>query len=108
MNVADALSGNAGPEGIQQMLLSGPSHAALRRELGALLAAPNILGPCRLQRARLKPGRKLIAYYDAHIRVDGNGRDSIRPVFITWGTHRDGNRDHTPADLTAIENETVG
>jgi hypothetical protein len=48
-----------------------------------------------------------MAYYHAHVRIDGNGRDSIRPVFVTWGTHRDGNRHHTQADLAAIEDEAV-
>ncbi len=108
MNIAEALSGSGGLEGIQQMLLSGSPHAALRRALGALLTAPNILGPCHLRRARLKPGRKLIAYYDAHVQIEGDSRHSIRPVFVTWGTHRDGNRSHTPADLTAIEDEAAG
>jgi len=107
MNIADVLSGSAGLEGIQQMLLSGPPHEALRRELGALLAAPNILGPCQLRRARFKPGRKLMAYYDAHVLVEGDGRHSTRPVFVTWGTFRDGKRYHTPADLAAIEDEAV-
>lgn len=109
MNIADALSGSAGVEGIQQMLLSGPPHEALRRELGALLAAPNVLGPCQLLRARLKPDRKLIAYYDAEVQIEGNGGGhSLRPIFVTWGTHRDGNLPHTPADLSAIENEAAG
>lgn len=107
MNLTDALSGSAGVEGIQRMLLSGAPHMALRHELSTLLSSPNILGPCHLRRARFKPGRKLMAYYDAHVRVDGNGSDSIRPVFVTWGTHRDGNRHHTPADLAAIEDEAV-
>jgi hypothetical protein len=107
MNIADALSGSAGLEGIQRMLLSGSPHQALRRELSALLAAPNILGPCQLRRARFKPGRKLMAYYDAHVHIEGDGRHSIRPIFVTWCSFRDGEKYHTPADLTAIEGEAV-
>src|SRR6266852_5881215 len=106
MNVADALSGNAGLEGIQQMLVSGAPHMAMRRALGELLAAPHRLGPCQLRRARFKRGR-LMAYYDAHVHLDGNGRESIRPVFVSWGPHRDGGKHHAEVDLAAIEGEAV-
>jgi len=48
-----------------------------------------------------------MAYYDAHVRIDGDGRESIRPVFVTWGPHRDSGKYHTQADLDAIEGEAV-
>src|SRR5579864_2472459 len=107
MNVSDALSGITGLEGIHQMLLSGEPHVALRRELGALLTGANSLGHCRLRRARLKPGRKLMAYYDAHVRAERDGGESIRPIAVTWGSYRDGGRHHTPADLASIEAEAM-
>src|SRR5207244_1211059 len=67
VNLVDALSGRAKLEGIQWMLRSGAPRRALRRELNALLLAPDMLGPCQLRYARFGPGRKLTAYYDALI-----------------------------------------
>src|SRR5437879_12733908 len=84
MNIADALSGPAKLEGIQWLLLSATTRRVLRDQLKALLPAPNMLGPCRLRRARLRPGRKLKAYYDARVRVQGTERHRVRPIVVTW------------------------
>src|SRR3989442_2159172 len=50
----------------------------------SLLPAPNMLGPCRLRHARLRPGRKLMGYYDARVRVEGTERYRVRPIVVTW------------------------
>ena len=65
MNVAEALSGRTRLDGIRWVLLSAAPRRALRDQLKAMLSAPAMLGPCRLRRAKFKPGRKLDAYYDA-------------------------------------------
>ncbi len=104
MNMPDALSGSGGLEGIRWMLRGAPRRA-LRRELGTLLSAPNILGPCQLRRVRFKPGRKFIAWYDARVRRDGT--PSVRPMAVTWGSHRDGDRSHARAQLTEMEGEAA-
>src|SRR5690349_2218037 len=89
MNMADALSGSGGLEAIRWMLRGAPRRA-LRRELGTLLSAPNILGSCHLRRVRFKPGRKFIAWYDARVRRDGT--PSVRPMAVTWGSRSEERR----------------
>src|SRR2546422_1083596 len=95
VNLADALSGRARLEGVQWMLRSGAPRRALRRELSALLPAPGMLGPCQLTYARFGPGRKLTAYYDALVRVEGTGGYSARP------SQSPGDRTETPIGITA-------
>ncbi len=84
MNIADALSGRAKLEGIQWLLLSATPRRVLRDQLKSLLPAPNMLGPCRLRRVRFRPGRKLTAYYDARVRVEGTEGYRVRPIAVTW------------------------
>src|SRR5216684_2954655 len=84
MNIADALSGPAKLEGIQWMLLSATTRRVLRDQLKSLLPAPNMLGPCRLRHAIFRPGRKLKAYYDARVRVEGTKGYRVRPIAVTW------------------------
>src|SRR3989442_4304063 len=69
---------------LQGLLLSATTRRVLRDQLKALLPAPNMLGPCRLRHARFRPGRKLKAYYDARVRVEGTERYRIRPMVVTW------------------------
>src|SRR6266849_5554656 len=84
MNIVDALSGRAKLEGIQWLLLSATPRRVLRDQLKSLLPAPNMLGPCRLRRVRFRPGRKLTAYYDARVRVEGTEGYLVRPIAVTW------------------------
>ena len=107
MNLADALSGRAKLEGIQWMLRSGAPRRALRRELNALLPAPDILGPCQLRYARFGPGRKLTAYYDALVHIEGTKGYCSRPVAVTWGSDGDADRHYGTADLAGIQAEAV-
>ena len=107
MNLTDALSGRAKLEGIRWMLRSGAPRRALRRELRALLPAPDMLGPCQLRYARFGPGRKLTAYYDALVHVEGSEGYCARPVAVTWGSNGDADRHHGTADLAATQAEAV-
>ena len=84
MNIADVLSGRAKLESIQWLLLSATPRRALRGQLRALLSAPATLGPCRLRRTRLRPGRKLMAYYDARVHMEGTEGYRVRPIAVTW------------------------
>ena len=104
LSLADALSGRAKLEVIQWLLLSPPPRRALRDRLKALLSALAMLGPCRLRRARFKPGRKLTAYYDALLHIQGTEGYCARAIAVTWGF--DGNADHSrvgddPAEIQA-------
>ncbi|HEV8649720.1 MAG TPA: aminoglycoside phosphotransferase family protein [Actinomycetes bacterium] len=77
--LADALAGRAGVEGVRWALRAPPVRSALREELRALLGVGGGLGPCRLRRAKFKPGRKLTAYYD--VGLEGH---ASRPVAVAW------------------------
>ncbi|PYU09158.1 MAG: hypothetical protein DMG29_20320 [Acidobacteria bacterium] len=107
MNLADALSGRAKLEGIQWVLLSAAPRRVLRDQLKALLSAPNMLGPCRLRRARFKPGRKITAYYDVLVHIEGTEGYSARPITVTWGS--DGQADWRQGgdDLAEMQAEAL-
>ena len=105
MNLADALSGRAKLEGIQWVLLSAASRRALRNQLKARLSPAAVLGPCRLRRARFKPGRKLTAYYDAFFHMEGTEGYCARPIAVTWGS--DGQADREKADLAELQAEAL-
>src|SRR2546425_13196363 len=89
------------------MLRSGAPRKALRRELNALLPTPDMLGPCQLRYARFGPGRKLTAYYDALVHIEGTKGYCARPVAVTWGSDGDADRHHGTADLAEIQTEAV-
>ena len=88
MNITDVLSGRAGVAGVQWVLLGRPMRKALRAELGRMLPDAHLLGPCRLRRAKYKPGRHLTAYFDVTILdslLDGRSRgNSVRRIEVTW------------------------
>ncbi|MFN2489618.1 MAG: aminoglycoside phosphotransferase family protein [Actinomycetota bacterium] len=81
VDVTEALSGRAGLEGVRWLLLAPAVRRSLRRELSALLPSSELLGPCRLYRAKFKPGRKLKAYYNASL---GNVPGNFRSVAVEW------------------------
>src|SRR2546428_525413 len=107
MNLADALSGRAKLEGIQWVLLSAAPRRVLRDQLKALLSAPNMLGPCRLRRARFKPGRKLTAYYDVLVHVEGTEGYGARPIAVTWRLDGDADRHQAGDDLAEMQAEAL-
>jgi len=107
MSIADMLSGPAKLEAIQWVLLSAAPRTVLMDQLKALLSAPNMLGPCRLRRARFKPGRKLTAHYDVLVHVEGTEGYGARPIAVTW--RLDGDADHHQAgdDLAEMQAEAL-
>ena len=107
MNLADALSERAKLEVIQWLLLSLVPRRVLRDHLKGLLSAPNMLGPCRLRRARFKPGRKLTAHYDALVRVEGIEGFCARPIAVTWRSDGDANQREGGDDLARIQAEAL-
>jgi aminoglycoside phosphotransferase (APT) family kinase protein len=98
MNLADALSEHATLEEINGMLLTGDPHRMLQRELSALLSGPNTLEHCYVRHARFRPGHKLRANFDAHIRTESNASPSIRAMEVTWRPQRDKDRPKKQAD----------
>lgn len=68
----------------RRALLDPAARMVLRRELEALLQEGWSLGPCRLRRVKLKPGRKLSAYYDAELCGQGGTSLSARAIAISW------------------------
>jgi hypothetical protein len=83
-DLSDALSGHGKLQELQRVLRSGRPREALRDLLKALLPVPAMLGPCRLKRAKFKPGRKLTNYYDAVVRMGGGDGYCVRPIAVTW------------------------
>ncbi len=77
----EALSGEAGIEGVCWVLGGRPLRRVIREELRGLLSNPSHLGPCVLRRAKFKPGRKLTAYFDVGL---ANGARSSRSIAVTW------------------------
>jgi len=94
VNVAEALSGRTRLDGIRWVLLSAAPRRALRDQLKAMLSAPAMLGPCRLRRAKFKPGRKLDAYYDALVYDESVKGYRLRPIAVTWGEAKEAERRH--------------
>src|SRR5438876_12296186 len=89
------------------MLRSGAPRRALRRALSTLSPTPTMLGPSRLTYARFGPGRKLTAYYDALVRIEGTEGYRARPVAVTWGLDGDAERHHGTAGCAESEAEAV-
>src|SRR5437870_1857706 len=65
-----------------------------------------MLGPCRLRRARFKPGR-LRVYYDALVSIEGTEGYCARPVAVTWEWDGDADRRQTWDDLAGIQTEAL-
>ena len=77
--VQDIIAGRVGAGRIRQFLLAA-APTLLRHALRDVLATPET-AEFRLVRTRLKPGRKLVAFFD----VCGGG-SSPRPIAVTWST----------------------
>src|SRR3989441_1860860 len=106
MSIADMLSGPAKLEAIQWVLLSAGPRRVLRDQLKALLSAPATLGPCRLRRARFKPGR-LKVYYDALVQLVATEGYCARPIAVTWEWDGDADRHQTWDDLAGVQAEAL-
>jgi aminoglycoside phosphotransferase (APT) family kinase protein len=82
--IVDALWSNAGLAGVRWAMLDTRPTEALRQALAALLPATVILGPCRLHRAKYKPGRYLQTYYDVALRDSATSAETSRQVEVIW------------------------
>ena len=83
-DIMNALWGNAGLTGVQWTLLDPAPNEVLRRALVELLPSADLLGNCHLHRAKYKPGRYLLAYYDVEICNQGAEPSAIHPIEVTW------------------------
>ncbi len=102
-----ALGATAGLAEARWALSSPAARRILRRELGRRLQEGWALGTCRLRRAKLKPGRKLSAYYDVSLRNDDEASPGIRAVAVTW-ERVDGSRPRATSDeAAATEAEAI-
>lgn len=84
MTIDEALAGEAGLTGIQWVLYGAPVQRALRELIVTLLEPSARLAACRLLRAKVKPGRKLTAYYE--VTFDGGPAEitQSRAIAVTW------------------------
>jgi Phosphotransferase enzyme family len=84
IDITNALWGAGGLAGVQWMLLDKRPLDVLRQALAALLPAAAMLGPCRLHRAKYKPGRYLTTYYEVSVADPATGRERKRQVEANW------------------------
>ena len=103
--VAEALWGSTGLAGLQEFLLGPAAGQVLRQALGTLVEGGNLLGSCRLLRAKFKPGRRLSTYYDIDVRGTDGAGPTARSVAAAW---RPTTNDESPsAQLPAVQAEAV-
>ena len=107
MNIADVLLGRAKLKGIQWVLLSTTARKALADQLRALLSQGALVGPRHLREVRFKPGRRLTAYYDALVYIEGSEAYRVRPIAVTWGSNTDADRHQETGDLAKVQAEAV-
>jgi aminoglycoside phosphotransferase len=84
MTIDEALSGAAGLAGVQWVLYGVPVQRALQELLATLLAPPTTMRTCRLLRAKVKPGRKLTAYYEVELAGQRDASPQPRAIAVTW------------------------
>src|SRR5437870_1643776 len=66
-----------------------------------------MLGPCRLRRARFKPGRKLTGHYDVLVHVEGTEGYGARPIAVTWRLDGDADRHQAGDALVEMQAEAL-
>lgn len=106
MQISDVLMGRDGLAGVQWALQGRPARQALRQGLASLLADGALPGPCYLQRAKYKPGRKLTGYYDVGLRSSNGARPGRRPIAVTWTNEAEDRAGPAPA-LLEMEAEAM-
>ncbi len=90
MNQEELLSGNAGLAGIQEILSGQSSRRQVRNQVQRMLRPGYGAGPFHLTRAKYKPGRKLLAYFNFLVR-DGTGQTSeLVHLAVAWQKDLDG------------------
>ena len=75
-NVREILLGEHGLAGVQALLVGDPAQEMLRGVLAGMLEEGCRPGALRLQRAKFKPARKLVAYYDLTVDTDAGDTDA--------------------------------
>lgn len=90
MQMEDVVSGAAGLAGIQWLLHGEMSRQLLCSEVRSLLPASTYVQACRLLRAKVKPERKVTAYYALTLFDEAKGNSDLtgnrvqRPIAVTW------------------------
>jgi thiamine kinase-like enzyme len=107
VELENVISGDAGLAGVRWLLLDGGPRRALRDELATMMEEPDLLGPCRLRRAKFKPGRKLTASFDVRLRDPGGRLRGRRPIAVTWTAEGIGRQSPSPSADAALESEAV-
>jgi hypothetical protein len=82
LNISIALSGKAGLDGVQWLLLEAPAREALLGALKQALEDGATIDAIRLQRAKYKPGRYLTTYHA--IELHGAVGASTRLIEVSW------------------------
>ncbi|MEP6463113.1 MAG: aminoglycoside phosphotransferase family protein [Frankiaceae bacterium] len=98
----EMLAGRAGVDGVRGLLYGRSTRTRLRPGLASLLTEGATLARLRLERAKLKPGRKLTGYYLVDVRLL-DGVPVSRAVEVTWSA--DGAPDQVQPAETAMEEE---
>src|SRR4051794_17796655 len=106
-DITTALCGDGGLAGVQAVLLGPQSQEAPHQALAALLPAAVALGPCRLHRAKYKPGRHLTAYYDVSINESASGRAGSRQIEVTWMPPGSKDPRGPMADIQRMQGEAI-
>jgi hypothetical protein len=92
MNQEELLSGNAGLAGIQDILSGQSSRRQVRNQVQRMLRPGYSAGPFHLTRAKYKPGRKLLAFFNFLVRDDAGQAYPPVHLAVAWQKDLDGTR----------------
>ncbi|HEU5011994.1 MAG TPA: phosphotransferase [Roseiflexaceae bacterium] len=106
-DMENALAGRSGLAGVQRLLLDRQPQAALRGALAALLPSADMLGECRLHRAKYKPGRHLTAYYEVHVHDPASGDGCARQIEVSWRAESSQDPRGAMTDMETMQAEAV-
>jgi hypothetical protein len=90
MNWEEILSGNAGLAGLQWAINGPSSRRQLRMEAQKMLRPGYHAGPFRLTRAKFKPARKLLAYFNFVGRPENDLESYPLHLAVAWQNELDG------------------
>lgn len=107
MMIDEALSGEAGLAGIQWVLYGASAQCALQATMATLLAPSVAVRECRLLRAKVKPGRKLTAYYELALAGVHNDQRHLRAIAVTWTARHPSQPIPTATSISAMEAEAM-
>jgi aminoglycoside phosphotransferase len=87
MNVDSVIDGSRGIEGIRWLLLGPQSRRAVAAGIAGMLAPGWQVDSLELRRTKVKPGRKLSAWYDVELREPASDVRRSHVVAATWTLH---------------------